>query len=300
MNPTISNSALDQFYSDVRLAYQQMTTRIKGTITHNPLAAESGFFDFMGSVEAVQRTGRGQKVQETPPDMERRKCGLQVWEASIWEDKFEKKIINGPLSQKCAMTIAAALRRRQDQMICQRALGTAWGGREGTDAISFDSNQRIATTYREDGTSVASNITTGKIRKAIQMLTGAEALPDDDQSMITFLYSSVQQQSLLAICEAIKNQTAYDALSSGKATCIMMGAKWIRVADKILPKVGAVRSCIAYGPDSIQWCEASDVSLEVNYIPLNKSWLISGDFQSDAARVREQGVVEVLCDETTI
>jgi len=303
MNPTIAASYIDQFSHDVRLVYQQLTSRLKSTITNDPLAAEDGFFDFMGTIKAVRRTGRGQRVQETPPDITRRKCGQQTWEASVWEDKFEKKIISGPMSQKAAMNIASALKRQQDSMICTAALGTAYGGRDGTTAIPFDTaNQRILSTYREDGTSVASNVTTGKIRRAIKILTGNEALPDDNHSLITFLYSSVQLQSMLAICESLKvTGTTYESLMSGKPDVIFMGGRWIRVADEILPiSSTGIRSMIAYGPDAINWCEVSDVSLEVNYIPTEKSWLISGDFQGDAARLRENGVVEIQCDESVI
>ena|ERR1700761_1299388 len=303
MNPTISQAYIDQFSHEVRLVYQQMTSRLKSTITNDPLAAENGYFDFMGSIEAVERVGRSQEVQETPPDITRRKCTQRVFEASIWEDKFEKKIISSPMSQKCAMTIAAALKRKQDQQIVTAALGTAYGGRDGTTAIPFDTaNQEIAANYNEDGTTTTQNITTGKIRFGIRKLTGAEALPDDNHSLVTVLYSSVQLQSMLRIAEELKvTGTTYESLMSGKPDVIFMGMRWIRVNDKILPyKTGTVRQVVMYGPDAINYCEVSDVSLEVNYIPNKKSWLISGDFQGDSARLRENGVVSVLCDESVI
>lgn len=301
--PSISAAYIDQFSRDVRMVYQQMVSRTRSTITNDPLAAENGYFDFVGKIKAVQRTGRAQPVQETPPDITRRKCSQQVWEASVWDDKFERNIISAPLSMKYATALAAGLSRQQDVLVVTAALGTAYGGRNGTTAIPFDTaNQQIAATYVEPGSGASSNITTGKIRRTLKILTGNEALPDDSHSAVTFLYSSSQQQSLLKAAEALKvTGTTYESLASGKPDVMFMGMRWIRIADDILPySSGVIRSCIAYAPDAINYCNVQDINVNIDWVPQNKAWLISGDFQGDAARLRENGVVQILCDEAVL
>jgi hypothetical protein len=298
--PSIAQSYVDQFSDDVRFQYQQMGSRLKPTITNDPLAAENGYFEYIAPIEATERTGRAQEVVPALPEHERRKCGQKVYDASIYVDKFEQKIVKVALSQSYAKMIAAALGRKQDLRIVTQALGTNYGGRDGTTAKPFDTtNQRIAVNALDVGTGSASNLTTAKLRRALRILTGAEALTNDDSSMITVAYGAAQLQALLKICEDLKvDSLTTQSLASGKPSVIFMGMRFVRVADSILPKSGNNRSVIAYTPDALNFCDVSDISLEVNYIPTRKSWLVSGDFQGDSARMRENGVVEILCDET--
>lgn len=300
--PSISQSYVDQFFDDVRMYYQQGGSRLKGTINVDPLAAEQGFFEYIKPIKATKRTGRAEEIKPANTEHERRKCGQQTFDASDYIDKFEQKIVKIPLSQAYAKNIAGALGREIDGAITTAALGVAYGGRDGSTQIAFDAaNQRIAVDYVESGGAVATNITTGKMRRAIGILTGNEALQDDSTALVTVVYTANQLQSLLKICEDLKVPgITTEALSSGKASVIFMGMRWVRVAAALLPKTGNNRSVIAYTPDALNYCEVQDIQLEMNYIAQRKSWLVSGDFQGDSARMREAGVVEILCDETKV
>lgn len=298
--PTIAASYIDQFSRDLREVYQQRGSRLRPCITTDPLAAENGYFDYIGTMTVSERTGRAQEVQVNPADITRRKCGQRTFESSDYVDKFEQKITSSPLSQKISAAAAMALGRQQDSMIVTRALGPNYGGRDGQIVYNFDTaNQQIAATYREDTTSVSSNLTTGKLRKALTILTDAEAVENDDHAKITVVYTAFQVQALLAAAEELKvTGTTYDALASGNPDVLFMGMRFIRVQSKILPKTGNNRSVIAFTPDALNYCNISDIEVEMNYIPNKKSWLVSADFQGDAARMRENGVVQILCDET--
>jgi hypothetical protein len=300
--PSIAQSYVDQFAGDVRMYYQQMGSRLKRTITNDPLAAENGYFEYIKPIVATERTGRAQEVVPANTEHERRKCSQKVFEASDYIDKFEQKIIKVPLSQAYARNIAAALGQKQDLRIVTQALGTNYGGRDGTTAKAFDTtNQRIVVNALDVGTGSNSNLTTAKLRRAQKILTGNEALSNDSTSMITVVYAASQLQSLLKVCEDLKvTGITTEALASGKADVVFMGMRFVRLSSDILPVASNIRSVIAYAPDALNYCEVSDINLEVNYVPTRKSWLISGDFQGDAARMRETGVVEILCDETVI
>lgn len=301
--PTIAASYIDQFSRDLREVYQQRGSRLRSHITSDPLAAENGYFDFIGTMTVSERTGRAQEVVVNPADITRRKCSQRIFESSDYVDKFEQKIVSSPLSQKISAAAAMALGRQQDSLILTRALGANYGGRDGTTVYNFDTtNQQIANTYREDGTSVTSNLTTGKLRKAMTILSDAQAIGVDENSAITIVYTAFQKQSLLAAAEALKvTGTTYEALASGRADVMFMGMRFVELKANLVPtNASGYRQVIAFAPDALNYCNVSDIEVEMNYIPNKKSWLVSADFQGDAARLRENGVVSILCDESVI
>jgi hypothetical protein len=299
--PTIEASYIDQFSRDLREVYQQRGSRLRKTITSDPLAAENGYFDFIGTMTVSERTGRAQEVVVNPADITRRKCSQRVFESSDYVDKFEQKIVSSPLSQKISSAAAMALGRQQDTMIVQRALGPNYGGRDGTTVYTLPGSQTIANTYNESGGSTSTNLTTDKLRLALTTLTDAEAIEGDDHAKITVVYTAFQVQALLSAAEALKvTGTTYEALASGNPDVMFMGMRFVRVQSKILPITGTIRSIIAYSPDALNYCNVSDIEVEMNYIPNKKSWLVSADFQGDAARLRENGVVQIQCDESVV
>lgn len=303
--PSISQSYRDEFSDNVRMAYQQSTSRLKGTVSNQPLAAQNQYFEFISPVEATQRTGRAQPVNIANTEHFRRRCSQTTWDANDYLDKFEQAIIVPGMAQMYAKNFGGSLGRQYDRLIVAAALGTAYSGRNGTTPVAFDTaNQQIAVDYDESGTTGTNhNITTGKIRNSLAKLTGSEALGDDGSpALVTFLYSSSQLQALLRACEQLKvTGTTTDSLASGRPDVIFMGMRWIRVADSILPKnASGYRQCIAYAPDAIAFCEVQGANTAIDWIPEKKSWLVATDFQGDAARLRENGVVSILCDETIL
>lgn len=309
--PSITDSYKDQFSNDVRMVFQQRSSRLKGSVSVQPLAAQNQMFDFISPIEATQRTGRSQPVAIANTEHFRRACTMQVWEANDFVDKFEQNIVAPAMAQKYATNFGGSLGRQYDRLVINAALGTAYGGRDGKTPISFDTaNQQIAVDYDEAGTTGTNhNITLGKLRRGLAILTGNETLGDDDApANITVAYGANQLHALLRIAQTLGvMETTRDSLMSGRPT-VMMGMKFIRLSTKVqtglttvLPATAAgYRHVVMWSPDSIAYCEAQNVNVAIDWIPENKSWLVATDFQGDAARLREDGVVDILCDETIL
>lgn len=301
---SISQSFKDQFSADTRFAYQQQGSKLKSRINVDPLAAENGYFEYIKPVVARQRTGRAEEITPVNTEHERRKCSQKVFEASDYADRFEQALTNVQLAQAYSKNIGMALGREVDGRIISGLLGAAYSGRDGSTSVPFDTtNQRIAVNYVESGSATTSGLTLAKVRKTLQKLIGAEALPSDSPAAVTFTYTSNQMLDLLRICEELKvdNLTTM-ALAGGNPSVVFHGMQFVRVDGSysgglILPKSGANRSCVAFVRDAGSYCEVADIRTSIDWIPTRKSWLITGDFQADAARMRENGVVEILCAE---
>lgn len=302
--PTISQSYKDQFNDDVRMYFQQQGSLLKRKVTNDCLAAQNGYFEYIKPVEASQRTERAAEVNITPVEHERRKCSMTVWDANDYVDKFEQKIVAPGMAQRYAANFAMALGRQQDRNIINGAIGTAYSGRNGTTPVAFDTtNQQIAVNYQDGGGGSNSNITLAKLRQVLGKLTGSNALlPSDSPALITIAYTSSQLVSLLAIAENLKvTGITTEALATGNPSVVFYGMNFVRLDTSILPITSSsIRTLVAFTSDSIQYAEGQDINAAIDWIPNRKSWLVATDFQGDAARVRDKGVVTVLCDETKV
>jgi hypothetical protein len=297
----VTTAFRDQFQDDLRHDYQQMGSRLKPFVNIDPLAAENGYYDYLGTVEAYEKTGRAEEVNPLEPNHTKRKCSMKDFLAPLYVDKFDQKRTQVDLVSGYRKSIASALGRKADARILEAALGTAYEGRDGSTAVPFLAAQSIAANYVESGSPAASNITLAKLRKTLGLLTGNEAIENDNFALVTVAYTNFQLQSLLKICEELKvdNLTTM-ALASGKPNVVFHGMNFIRVSNLIVKKTGNNRSCIAFTKDAINFCENGDIEVEINYIPNRTATLVNGMMTGDAARMREKGVVEILCDETVI
>lgn len=302
--PSIEQSFKDQFSDDVRMYFQQQGSLLKSRIYVDPIAAQNAYFEFIKPIKASKRTVRAEEVVPVNTEHERRKCSVTVWTADDYLDKFDQNIIAPGMAQKYAANFGYALGRAYDDMILLGAVGTAYGGRNGATAIPYDTaNQTVAVNYVDPGNSATnSNLTLPKLRRVLTRLTGAQALQNDSPALVTVVYTASQLNSLLAIAEGLKLQgTTTDALATGKPNVVFLGMNFVRVDESIVPvDSNGYRQVICFAPDSIYAAEAQDINIAIDWIPTRKSWLVAGDFQADSARMRDKGVMTILCDETKI
>lgn len=289
--PSIAQSYVDMFADDVRFAFQQRGSKLRSTVMVNPMAAENGYFEYIKPVEAVQRTGRAEELVPVNTEHERRRVSVKTFVLPDYIDQFDQALIKPEMRSAYVSNIVYGLGRKWDKLVIDAAIGTAYSGRNGETPVTLPSDQQIAV-----GTT---NITLAKMREALAKLVGAEALPDDASANINLLYTANQLQALLKIAEDLKvDSLTTQSLANGKPNVVFMGMNLIRVNSALLPKTGNNRTLVAYVRDAIQYCEVKAPSVSVDWVPTHESWLVNGKMQGDAARVREDGVVTIVCDET--
>jgi hypothetical protein len=302
---TIPQAYIDQFSADARFVYQQTKSKLRDKVMHDALAAQYGYFQYFGQASVIQRTQAFAEVPAQNLSNYTRRCAMTDWIAPYYVDKFEQKRSNIEFSAATARAVAMAQARQFDYQIIQAALGTAYQGRGTATAITLPSSQVLANNYSDQGAVTSTNMTLDKIRGAIDILRGAEAVEDpDDNNMITCVYTSKQEHSLLKnLSNTGLSTLASSVIETGQLKSY--GVNLVRVNSSLLPLAtsgpySGYRPILFFVKDAINYCESEiGMQVEINYIPDRVSWLINGILQGDATRMRENGVVVAYADEST-
>ena len=306
MSQQIDTAYVDAYKSDIKVKFQQMTSRLRPFCQVETLAAEDTFMDRIGTVDPVEITSRHGDTPyiETPHD--RRKISFRTFVWSDLIDKVDKLRMLADPSSPYSVNAIAGLQRRMDDVVIEAALGTAYTGKDGNVAVSsgwpvvaFDYTETIDATVTI--TPFARNLNLGKLRRVKELLETAEAVSGEngERDLVVACHSS-QLMSLLADARATSTDYAeVRALVHGEIKSYM-GFKFVRT-QRLKLKAGNVnvRRCVAFVSGSaIGLGLAEDPFVRVSELPAkNYSTQVYVRGSYGATRMWEEQVVEIECDE---
>jgi len=284
MSLQLSNAASTQFDSEVKHAYQGMGKLLGTVTTRNAVVGDTYKFERMGKGLATERTAPSSDV--TPMDIThiRPTATLTDWEAPEYTDIYNKAEVNFDEVQQLAQTISKALARRRDQfcidaMVAGTYSATPAAGEGGQVAVGL------------------TNLTVDKLRAAQKYFDDNEI----DESERFIVATSSQKASLLAETEVTSSDYAnVKALVNGDVnTFLGFNFKWIGVrGEGGLPKTGDNRSVFAYHKSAVGEAIGIEMKTRVDYVPQKSSWLSNGILKGGATIIDNEGIVEIICDET--
>lgn len=145
--PQIDTHAVKVFDMAVELTAQQMVSALASTVRRESLEGEQKLFNDYGSASMVERTARGQ--QSVPQELARGRRAIvpRFWEyvepfdLQMDPQRLEKDIRS---DSDFFRAIMASVERQQDDVIIEAFDATAYGGKSGTTAVVFDTNQDVA------------------------------------------------------------------------------------------------------------------------------------------------------------
>lgn len=308
MSQYIDTAHVDAYRADLKIKFQQMSSRLRPYCQVETLSAEDTFMDRIGAVDPVELTTRHADTPylETPHD--RRKINFRTF---VWADLIDKvdklQMLADPTSPYSTNAIAG-LQRRMDDVVIEAALGTAYTGKDGTTAVSSGWNT-VAVDYVESQnaanvvSATNSNLTVGKLRRTRQYLEESEAIAGDNgmgERELVMAVASSQLMSLLADAKATsQDYNEVRALVNGEIKSYM-GFKFIRTQRlKTVAGQPKQRRCVAFVAGSaIALGLAEEPFVRVSELP-NKNYstqvYVRGSY--GATRMWEEQVVEVICHE---
>lgn len=208
---------------------------------------------------------------------------LSGWNAPEYTDIFDQVGTNVDERKALAYIIAAAIGRREDQMI--------------VDAL--DAAGAVAVGVNVGGTST--NMNTAKARAAKGLLDRLGA-PKTDRVML--VHTDGINNGMLADSVATSaDYASVKALVQGEIDT-WLGFKWLGMEDRDeggLPKPATTRTCFAFHGGSLGSIGLAinlDFRSEVNYIPEKTSWLANGIFSAGAVATDTAGIIEINATET--
>lgn len=294
MSFQIPENMVQQYGNNFRLLYQQKQARLRPWCQIEAgITGQSKSVERMGAADAYDITGRHTDTKFVEVPHSRRWIDLadKGWAELI--DKLDKvRLLADPAAGYAAMAMAA-LNRATDDVIIAACRGNA---RTNAGLSALPSTQKVAA----GGTS----LTLAKLLTVKEILDSNEV--DDDGTlaadgqgstasrvfvvntkMLTSLYGTTEIKSV--------DYNSVKALVDGKIDTFL-GFKFVRTER--LPKDGTAttgyglawaRSCMALGI-------GQEMSASVDKRPdKNNAWQVFADMSIGAARIEDEGVVEIAC-----
>ena len=281
---------------------QQEVSRLDKYVTvETGLTGKMAAFDQYGLLSFTEKTTRMQATQVDEAPTKRRVIHPKIFTKAVGFDEFDaKKLANidVPVS-KTIESLRAAAGRCMDKVMIEAFLGANYTGENGTTSVSLPSTQTVAKDFVESGSAVASNLTVGKLRRALTILQQNEAWSDERRAYgdeLVLACSSSQINALLQQQEVSSfDYNAVRALAEGRLDSFM-GFRIIRTEQ--LPLVEGVRSCLAWVKSRAQFGIWDDFKVKLSVRDdLDETLQIRAKFACGATRLQEEGFVKILCAE---
>lgn len=209
------------------------------------------------------------------PGYTKETCTLQKYTTPTAVDTVQELTVNFDTKMENAMLVGQAMGRRSDQIIIDAVAadpgttivngGTNFNYEKFTEVYEYFENNAVPKGERFIALS-ASNI---------------RSLMQDDQFVSTFYTEN----------RILDKGWVLDYLGINLVTVPQM-------TEGGLPKTGNIRTALAWHKMSTGMAIGHDFRTEINYVPLQTSWLINGIFSAGAVVIDNRGVIAIDCDES--
>lgn len=231
-------------------------------------------FRKVDEVIAVE-TGYLQAVTIQDPNYTKETAILRKYTAPTAVDSVQELTVNFDTKMENAMLVADAMGRRSDQI--------------EIDALEADPGDTIA----NGGT----NMTYAKYTQIIEFFeNNAVPLGDRWVAMSANNFRKLLQEDQFTSTFYTQNRV----LDRGFVK-EYLGMNVVIIPEMTeggLPKTGNIRKCFAWHRQAIGMGVGHNFRTEINYLPLQTSWLINGIFSAGAVVIDNRGVLEIDCDES--
>jgi len=311
MSSEITTAFVKQFSANVFHLSQQQGSKFSGLVRNEQQQGKSAFYERIGAATAVKRTSRHADTPQIDSAHSRRRVTLVDYEwADLIDDTDKLRMLIDPTSDY-AQAAVWALGRAKDDVIIEQALGTAYGGEDGSSSVALTTSQRMAAF---DGSGTA-NLNLQTLRKVKEKFDAN----DIDESIPRHIaIGSSQLNSLLGETSVTSSDfNSVKALVQGEINTFL-GFNFIRserlnaltatqtydqsngsltsASDATAP-VGA-RKCFAWAQDGLLMATAKDVQGKISErADKSYSTQVYASMSIGATRMEEEKVVEIICTE---
>lgn len=308
MSQQITEAFVQQYNANVMHLSQQKGSILEGAVRRESQRGKSQFFDRIGAVAAVKRTGRHAPTPQIDTPHSRRMVTLEDYEwADLVDDQDKIRMLNDPTSEY-AMAAAWAFGRSKDDVIIASAFSSAYAGENGQTPVSHPNAQKYAA---NDGASFT-NLNVRTLRAIRRILRQGEV---DKSIPLHIAVTASQIESLLGQTEVTSSDfNTVKALVQGEVNSYMgfmfhdierLGLTTSTTATAATGVVGAGaaltgtnRACIAWAQDGLLMSVGEDVVSRMSERD-DKGYAMQvyTRMSIGATRMEEVKVIEVICKE---
>jgi hypothetical protein len=308
MSTQITEAFVQQYSANVFHLSQQKGSRLRGCVRNESQRGKAAFYDRIGAVTAVLKTGRHSSTPQIDTPHSRRMVTLNDYEwADLIDDQDKIRMLNDPTSEY-AMAAMWAMGRAMDDVVITALGGTAYAGETGTTTVDLANANKLAA---HTG-SALSDLNVKTLRAAKRMLDAAEVDPSIKRYLVC---SSKQIESLLGQTEVTSADfNTVRALVQGEVNSFM-GFEFIsleRLGIQVSALSGSTsngavgsgsslasaRQCYAFAQDGALLAIGEDMKAKISERD-DKSYStqVYARMSIGGTRMEENKVVQILCTE---
>ena len=279
MSISLSNAFVTLFDAEVKQAYQGKAQLVGAVRARRGVEGSTVKFPKVGRGVATPRISQ---TDVTPLNVgfSSVTLTLQDWNAAEYSDIFSQAKVNFDERQELVQVVAAAMGRRQDQLILD-ALGAS--GTSLTVANSIGGSN--------------TNLNVAKLREAKRLLDKGN-VPFDGRHIIVHANGIASLLSETAVTSSDFNTVK--ALVQGEINTFL-GFQFHVLGDRseggLVIDGSSDRTCFAFHSMAVGYGEGIGMRTEINYIPEKTSWLVNEVFSAGATAIDAEGVVSITCRE---
>ena len=279
MSIGLSNAFVTLFDAEVKQAYQGKAMLV------GAVRARRGV---EGSIVKFPKVGKGTATLRVPQtdvtpinaSVSQVTLTLQDWNAAEYSDIFSQAKVNFDERQELVQVVAAAVGRRQDQMIIDALVNSSTGLTVANSIGGSNTNLNMA-----------------KLRDAKRLLDKSN-VPPDGRHIVIHANNLANLLSETSVTSSDFNSVK--ALVQGELNTFL-GFTFHVIGDRSeggLPIDGSSdRKVFAFHQQAIGYGEGIAMRTEINYIPEKTSWLVNEVFSANAVAIDAEGIVQITCRE---
>ena len=280
MSVSLSNAFVTLFDAEVKQAYQGKAMLVGAVRQRRGVEGSTVKFPKVGSGVATPRVPQ---TDVTPINASFSQVTLTLadWNAAEYSDIFNQAKVNFDERQELVQVVAAAMGRRQDQMII--------------DALTASST---SLTVSNDIGGADTNLNVAKLREAKRLLDKNNVDPGD-RHIVIHANSLASLLSETAVTSSDFNSVK--ALVQGDINTFL-GFTFHVMGDRseggLAIDGSNDRTAWAFHKTAVGYGEGIGMRTEINYIPEKTSWLVNEVFSAGAIAIDAAGIVQITCRES--
>lgn len=291
MSEQITTAFVKQFEQGIMHLAQQSGSKLMNAVSVvNGITGDRDFFDQLGATVATQLTNRHADTELTDTPHARRMLTTSKYAVADMVDEYDKvRVLNDPTNDY-AKSFAWAIGRSIDDDIITSFFGSASTGVDGATPATFPAANVVPLG--------AAGLTVAKLRNAREILEAYEEVEDDGENQWYIACNARQRRDLLATTEVTSTDfNSVQALVQGHVDTFL-GFKFLKTQRTVLDS-NLDRRVPAWNKSAMKLGFNQNITGSIDRRP-DKNNGIQVYFRADfgSTRMRETGVVEILCDET--
>lgn len=291
MPDTIPQHYSTEFSTNWLQRVQQTKARLDAWVEDECFNGERKRWDRIGAQNSRKRTERKAPTSATDPQLDSRWGYRESYDLMNVLDKDDALNL-GPLvlpTSDYVKSHANAFNRDKDDVAWKAALGDVMTGETGSTPSALPNGQKIAVNH---GGGDPTGLTLSKLMQANYLLEDADI---EDGAPRVLVVTAKQMQDLLNTTELQSvDYNSVKALVNGQVDTFM-GFKFVKV--RRLPKVSTTRTCVAWVKGAIKRFTGGQMSDITVRKDLSYATQIYSSWSLGAARVYDEGVVQIDCKE---